>query len=146
MEVCAYDPFLDATDPAWSQARRYESPDELVCAADVLSLHLPLTDETRNIVDANCIARMREGAVLINTARGGMVDELALVEALRSGHLGGAAIDVFASEPLDSDSAALFKDVPRLILTPHIAGVTKEGNERVSAITVSNVLKVLEGG
>jgi (S)-sulfolactate dehydrogenase len=76
---------------------------------------------------------MPQGAVLINAARGGIVDEAAVAASLRAGHLGGAALDVFVQEPLDAAAGALFADVPNLILTPHIAGVTQESNVRVSA-------------
>ena len=86
---------------------------------------------------------MRAGAILINTARGGVVDESALVEALREGRLGGAALDVFESEPLDGESGAAFAGVPNVLLTPHIAGITEEANQRVSFVTAQNVLKHL---
>jgi len=87
---------------------------------------------------------MREGAVLVNTARGGVVDEGALVAALREGRLAGAALDVFCSEPVDAESGARFSDVPNLILTPHIAGITEESNTRVSSLTARNVKQALE--
>jgi (S)-sulfolactate dehydrogenase len=82
--------------------------------------------------------------VLINTARGGVVDEAALAESLRDGHLGGAAIDVFAEEPLSAAAAARFAGLANVILTPHIAGVTAEANVRVSALTAENVRRALE--
>jgi (S)-sulfolactate dehydrogenase len=85
---------------------------------------------------------MRPGAVLINTARGGIVDEVALAAALRSGHLGGAAIDVFGTEPLPA--AAHFDGCPNLVLTPHVAGVTAEANERVSSLIADKVLEALK--
>ncbi|WP_420413817.1 hydroxyacid dehydrogenase [Roseibium sp.] len=146
MTIAAYDPFVAADDPVWSGIQRCESGDELLQQSDVLSLHVPLTDSTRNLIDAAAIAKMPAGAVLINTARGGVVDETAVAEALRSEALGGAALDVFESEPLTEDAASRFKDVPNLILTPHIAGVTKEGNVRVSSVTVENVKRVLNHG
>jgi (S)-sulfolactate dehydrogenase len=90
------------------------------------------------------LARMKKGAVLINTARGGVVDEPALAEALRSGHLAGAAVDVFTSEPIDRATAEVFRGVPNVILTPHVAGVTLEANMRVSVMTVENVLRELK--
>lgn len=107
---------------------------------------MPLTDETRNLIDRTAIDGLRPGAIVINTARGGIVDEAALVDALRSGRLGGAALDVFATEPLTAEAGALFAECPNLILTPHIAGVTDEGNTRVSYLTVENVSRVLMGG
>ena len=112
----------------------------------MLSLHVPLTLETRGMIDAGAIARMPTGAILINAARGGVVDEAALVEALRAGHLGGAALDVFAREPVDAAAGGAFRDVPNLILTPHIAGVSQESNVRVSAVTARAVRRHLSEG
>jgi (S)-sulfolactate dehydrogenase len=103
----------------------------------VLTLHVPLTEETRGMVDAAAIAQMRPGAILINAARGGIVDEAAVCDALRAGHLGGAAFDTFVEEPLARTQ--LFADVPNLILTPHIGGVTREANARVSEMTARRV-------
>ena len=141
-EVAAFDPYLASDSPAWSGTAPV-SIDELAATCDVISVHVPLTDETRNLVNAEFIGRMRGGAVLINTARGGVVDESAVIEALREDRLGGAALDVFESEPLDGDGGAAFADVPNLLLTPHIAGITKEANQRVSLVTAQNVLKHL---
>jgi (S)-sulfolactate dehydrogenase len=89
------------------------------------------------------IARMKVGAVLINTARGGIVDEDAVAESLRSGHLAGAALDVFETEPVTGAAGARFAGVVNLVLTPHIAGVTQESNVRVSAVTAENVRRAL---
>jgi (S)-sulfolactate dehydrogenase len=141
-EVAAFDPYLASDSPAWSGTAPV-SIDELAATCDVISVHVPLTDETRNLVNAEFIGRMRGGAVLINTARGGVVDERAVIEALREDRLGGAALDVFESEPLDGDGGAAFAGVPNLLLTPHIAGITKEANQRVSLVTAQNVLKHL---
>ncbi len=144
MRVMAYDPFVADDDPAWQHAQRCDL-DALLSGADVVSLHVPLTAGTRGLIDAQRIAGMRTGAVLINTARGGIVDEDAVIEALRSGRLGGAALDVFESEPVTADSGTRFADVGNLVLTPHIAGVTQESNVRVSAVTAANVRKALSG-
>jgi (S)-sulfolactate dehydrogenase len=95
------------------------------------------------MIDARAVATMRRGAVLINAARGGVVDEAALCESLRTGHLGGAALDVFAREPVDAAAGAMFAGIPNLILTPHIAGVTEESNVRVSAVTAEAVARHL---
>lgn len=89
------------------------------------------------------LSKMKTDAILINAARGGLVNERALAEALKVGRLGGAAIDVFDTEPLRGEAAQFFVDVPNLILTPHIAGVTNESNVRVSKVTIENVLRVL---
>jgi (S)-sulfolactate dehydrogenase len=142
MSVAAYDPLLPADHAAWAHALR-QPLTELLKDSDVVSLHVPLTDATRNMIDARAIATMRRGAILVNAARGGVVDEAALCESLRSGHLGGAALDVFAREPVDAAAGALFAGVPNLILTPHIAGVTDESNVRVSAVTAEAVARHL---
>jgi (S)-sulfolactate dehydrogenase len=141
--VAAYDPLLPGDHPAWAGALRQSLP-ELLASSDVVSLHVPLTDATRNMLDAKAIAGMKPGAILVNAARGGVVDEAALCDALRSGHLGGAALDVFAREPVDAASGAQFAGLPNLILTPHIAGVTEESNVRVSAVTAEAVARHLD--
>ena len=87
---------------------------------------------------------MKPGSILINSARGGIVDENALAEALKSSHLHGAALDVYETEPLTEAAAVLFDDIPNLVLTPHIAGITVESNQRVSQVTMKNVRRILE--
>jgi (S)-sulfolactate dehydrogenase len=147
MTIAAYDPYVPPTSPAWDQPWGRAEPlplDALIETSDVVSLHVPLTVETRNLMDAAMLARMRPNAILINAARGGIVDENALAEALRAGRLGGAALDVFEEEPLSSSRGAVFDGCPRLVLTPHIAGVTQESNTRVSWVTVENVRRHLE--
>lgn len=143
MTVAAHDPYVPAGDPAWAEARRSEL-DALLAGSDVVSLHVPLTPQTRHLIDATRIARMRPGALLVNAARGGVVDEPALAAALRSGQLGGAALDVFETEPLTAAAAQVFADTPNLLLTPHIAGVTDESNVRVSEVTAAAVLRALD--
>ncbi|HIF10032.1 MAG TPA: hydroxyacid dehydrogenase [Sneathiellales bacterium] len=145
ISVAAFDPYLPEDSPAWDGVKNCTS-EALLEIADILSLHVPLTKETASMIDSDAIAKMKSGAILINTARGGIVDENALVSALKSGKLGGAALDVFATEPLTADAGAKFADTPNLILTPHIAGVTFEGNTRVSYVTVASVVRVLYGG
>ncbi len=144
MEVAAFDPFVPADDPVWRTAGRLDL-DALLATADVVSLHVPLTDGTRHLIDAPRIAAMKPGAILINAARGGVVDEAAVAAALRAGHLGGAALDVFETEPLTAGAATIFAGVPNLILTPHIAGVTVESNTRVSELVADRVLAHLAG-
>ncbi|MCJ2036332.1 hydroxyacid dehydrogenase [Methylobacterium sp. J-068] len=150
MEVSAHDPLLPADDPAWrtgsGTVARAENLAALVARSDVLSLHVPLTPETRGMIDAGILARMPAGAVLINAARGEVVDVAAVAEALRGRHLGGAALDVFPQEPLDAASGAPLRDLPNLILTPHIAGVTQESNVRVSRVTAQAVRRHLSEG
>lgn len=143
MHIAAFDPHLPTDDPAWAGAERLELG-ALLAMSDVVSLHVPLTDETRNMLDAAAIAAMKPRAVLVNAARGGVVDEQAVVAALRAGHLGGAALDVFEREPVDATQGGRFRDVPNLILTPHIAGVTEESNVRVSQVTAEAVLRHLD--
>ena len=142
MSIAACDPLLPADHAAWAGAERQDL-DALLRGSDVVSLHVPLTDQTRNMIDAAAIARMKRGAILVNAARGGVVDELALCAALRSGQLGGAALDVFEREPVDAAYGARFTGVPNLVLTPHIAGVTEESNVRVSAVTAEAVARHL---
>jgi D-3-phosphoglycerate dehydrogenase len=143
MEVLAYDPYL-------SQTRAKElnvtlAPlDELLSHADAISLHLPATAETRNLIDRRRLALMKKTAVVINTARGGVIDEMALVEAVNAGTIGGAALDVFAEEPLAADSPLRKSD--RLILTPHLAASTKEAQERVSVEICRSVREALLDG
>jgi (S)-sulfolactate dehydrogenase len=142
MNVLAYDAMLDRDHPAYAaQGVQPVGLDELIAGADVISLHVPLVDSTRNLFDARRIASMKRGAVLINTARGGIVDEFALAAALRSGALGGAAIDVFGTEPMPASEH--FQGCPNLLLTPHIAGVSAESNERVSFMIADKVLEAL---
>ncbi len=142
MKIIAYDPALPDTHAAWEAvgANRVNFQ-ELLLQADVVSLHVPLLDSTKNLFNAERIATMKQGAVLINTSRGGIVDDAALVAALKSGKLGGAAIDVFTQEPLPASN--VFSGCPNLILTPHIAGVTFEANVRVSSMIADAVIKAL---
>lgn len=144
MDVAAYDPFLPAGDPAWKAARNLPL-EALLGEADVISLHVPLTESTRHIIDAGAIARMKKDAVLINAARGGVLDEEALCAALREGRLGGAALDVFEEEPLGIERGRMFEGLKNLVLTPHIAGVTEESNVRVSHKIAETVLEHLRG-
>lgn len=144
MRVIAHDPFVPEVDPAWNGVARV-SLDELFAAADVVSVHVPLTEQTRDRVDAAALARMKPTAVLINTSRGGTVDESALAAALRSGVIAGAALDVFGTEPLGPESAAKFAGINNLVLTPHLAGNTQESVERVARVTVETVIEVLTG-
>lgn len=138
MHVLAHDPLVAPDDALW--ARHDVAPrdiDALLAEADVVSLHVPLTDATRGLMDPARIARMKPGAVLINTARGGIVNEPALADALHEGRLAGAALDVFDREPLPAGSP--LAGTPNLILTPHIGGVTRESNTRVSTLIAQKV-------
>lgn len=142
MRVVGCDAMLAAGDPAWTAGGvAAMSMEEVLAASDVVSLHVPLTPQTRNLIDANRLALMKPDAILINTARGGVVDEAAVAAALKAGRLGGAALDVFEAEPLPAGSP--LADAPNLILTPHIAGVTRESNERVSTLIAERVAAFL---
>ncbi|MDX1690914.1 MAG: hydroxyacid dehydrogenase [Acidimicrobiia bacterium] len=140
MDVVAHDPFLPAD--AFGRTTNL-SLDDVFSSSDVVSLHVPLDAGTRDLVDAARIDRMRDDAVIVNTSRGGIVDEEALADALREGRLGGAALDVFSDEPLSAGAAGRFAGVPNLLLTPHVAGVTVESNRRVSEITAAQVREAL---
>jgi len=144
MRTIGFDPNLPGDAPLW--AAEHTMPralEELLTEADVVSLHVPLTTATRGLMDAARIATMKHDAILINTARGGVVDEAALAAALREGRVGGAALDVFAAEPLPAGSP--LAGCPNLVLTPHIAGVTRESNARVSTLIADMVATALEG-
>ena len=142
MQVQAHDALMAPDHPAFaSTGVQAVSLDTLLASSDVISLHVPLLPSTQNLINASRLAQVKPGAIVINSARGGVVDEAAVVAALRSGHLGGAALDVFEQEPLKS--GAMFADCPNLILTPHIAGVSLESNERVSELIARKVLEVL---
>ena len=143
--VCGYDPLLPANDRAWGSVAPV-GLDALLRDSDVVSLHVPLTDRTRNMLDRGAIGRMKRGAILINAARGGVLDEAAVADALRAGALGGAALDVFEQEPLSKERAQVFAGCPNLILTPHIAGLTVESNIRVSTMVAEKIRDHLAGG
>ena len=128
MKVVAYDPFLSEERAAKIGVEKVEL-DELLARADFITLHVPLTDKTRGILDADAIAKMKPGVRIINCARGGLVDEAALAEALKSGHVAGAAFDVFQTEP--ATDSPLF-GLPNVVCTPHLGASTTEAQENVA--------------
>ena len=142
MTVMAYDPYVADDDPAWAAVERSELA-ALLAACDVVSLHVPLTDETRYMIDVSAIQQMKLGAILINAARGGVVEERALAVALKNGRLAGAALDVFETEPFEAGDASTFDGIDNIILTPHIAGVTGEANRRTSFDVIANLIEAL---
>jgi (S)-sulfolactate dehydrogenase len=144
MRVVAYDPHLPDEDPGWLGVDR-TALDRLLTESDVVSIHTPLTEQTRNLIDSSALEKMKASAILINTSRGGTVDEPALAAALRKGLIGGAALDVFASEPLGPEPAVTFAGLENLILTPHLAGNTHEAVDRVARMIVQSVLDELKG-
>lgn len=148
MEAVGYDPLLKPNDPAWSQPWGKITTldlDTLLATSDAISLHVPLTEQTKNLIDRAALAKMKPGAILVNAARGGVANEQAVAEALRSGQLGGAALDVFVEEPLSKEKAQVFADCPNLILTPHVGAGTAEANRRVSFMVAEKVRDHLAG-
>ncbi|HUK45753.1 MAG TPA: phosphoglycerate dehydrogenase [Gaiellaceae bacterium] len=141
MNVVAYDPFVSA-DRFREAGVETDTLEGVLSRADFITLHLPLNDETRGVIDAGSLRLMKEGARLINAARGELVDEEALVVALESGRLGGAAIDVFAQEPYSGP----LLEAPNLVLTPHLAASTDEAQDRAGVIVAEQVAAALEGG
>jgi (S)-sulfolactate dehydrogenase len=137
MSVSGFDPYLETTPPTIT---RFGDLDALLESVDALSIHVPLVDETRGLIDAHRLGLMPPGAVVIDTSRGGVVDHPAVLDALRSGRLAGAALDVFPHEPPDPSP---YRDVPNLILTPHIAGLTRQSNVRVAIAVATGVIDQL---
>jgi D-3-phosphoglycerate dehydrogenase len=143
MNVLAYDPFV-TQEKAQAMGVRLLNLDELLAEADIVTLHVPLMDATRNIIDAKAIAKMKPGALLINAARGGLVDEAAVVEALKTEHLGGAAFDVYETEPPASDHPLLGLD--QVILTPHLGASTTEAQDNVAVAVAHQIIALLTKG
>ncbi len=145
MTLVAWDPYLGADNPAWAEhsVGRVATLDELLEVADVISVHVPLNDETRDLFDTAMIAKMKPDAILFNLARGGIVNEDDLVAALKDNRIGGAFLDTFDVEPLGADN--IFKDVPNLILTPHVGARTLEADDRVCTMIADAVASHLKG-
>jgi (S)-sulfolactate dehydrogenase len=142
MRAIGFDANLPSISPSWADDHTIgKSLAEVIAEADVISLHVPLSPATRGLIDAARIATMKPDAILVNTARGGVVDEAALAAALRAGKLAGAALDVFDAEPLAPGSP--LANCPNLILTPHVAGITRESNVRVSSLIAEKVAAAL---
>ncbi len=129
--------------PKPDAAAERRSLDGLLRESDVVSLHLPLAPDTERLIDAAAIARMKPGAVLVNTARGALVDEAALVESLVRGHLGAAGLDVFETEPLRADNPLLALD--NVVVTPHVAWLTQETMERSLTVAAENCRRLAAG-
>ncbi len=142
MELLGHDPFV-SEEVAAQHGVRLCSLAELLAAADAVTLHVPLTHVTRGLIGAAELARMKPTALLVNVARGGVVDEAALAQALSAGQLGGAAVDVFAEEPLPANSP--LREAPNTVLTPHLGASTEEAQSRAAMDTVAQVLDVLAG-
>jgi D-3-phosphoglycerate dehydrogenase len=144
MRVIAYDPYLSATRARSMQVELVDELDDLLTSADFISLHTPLTAETRHILDAARLQKTKRGVRIINCARGGLIDENALVNALQDGHVAAAALDVFETEPLPADSP--LRGAPNLVLTPHLGASTAEAQESVG-IEIAHSIRaaLLEG-
>ncbi|WP_255368688.1 NAD(P)-dependent oxidoreductase [Polaromonas sp. OV174] len=143
MPVLAFDPGVTELPASLKDVRLLPSADAVIAAADVLSLHVPLTAATRGLMDAARLARMRRGAILINTARGEVVDEAALIAALQSGQLRAAGLDTMATEPLPADSPLL--QLPNVVLTPHVGGSTPAALDAMARGAAHSVLAFLQG-
>ncbi len=143
MTVIGFDPFISAEQACEDGIELVPSLKELLPTVDILSLHLPLTPNTRGAINSKRLAQMKPGAILINAARGGLVDEAALLDALQSGHLRGAGLDVFASEPPAPDNPLLNRD--DVIVTPHVAAATGAGKDRLWHTSIIQALQVLQG-
>jgi D-3-phosphoglycerate dehydrogenase len=143
MRVKAHDPAVLEEGARGLGVELAPKLEDVLRSADIVSLHLPLTDETRNILNSERLALMKPGSYLVNAARGGLVDQAALLAALESGHLHGAGLDVFPNEPPDPKSPLLQRD--DVIATPHIAGATQASKDRLWSEAISQVLQVLRG-
>jgi len=143
MRVVVYDPFVSQERAAGLGVTLVPRLEDVLRAADVLSIHAPLTPETRRLINADTLAHMKQGAYLVNTARGGLIDEPALVEALESGRLRGVGLDVFDPEPPHQDNPLLHRD--DVICTPHVAGATVAGKERLWITAIEQILMALRG-
>jgi D-3-phosphoglycerate dehydrogenase len=140
--LIAYDPYVDASAMAGLRVEKVDL-DTLVARADIVSCHAPLTDETRGLIGEREFAAMKAGAILINTSRGKVVNEEALIAALRSGRLGGAGLDVLWTEPPAKDNPLLHMD--NVVLTPHFASTTVEALEDLAAKVNRQLIQLLRG-
>ncbi len=142
MHVLAYDPFVARERFRELGIARAETAEDVYQAVDFLTLHLPLTDETRGMIGSDAIARMRAGVRIVNAARGELVDEAALADALRTGRVAGAARDVFTDEPY----AGPLLELDNVVVTPHLAASTAEAQDRAGVVVAEQVVAALEGG
>jgi phosphoglycerate dehydrogenase-like enzyme len=140
-----YDPLRPDAEGEERYRVTYAELDDVLKQSDILSLHCPLTSVTKGMIDRQKIALMKTGAMIVNTARGGVIEEEALAEALSEGRLSGAALDVFAAEPITPDNPLLRLAGDKVILSPHIAGVTQEAQGRIITMTISNIVRVIQG-
>jgi len=142
MRVMAYDPFVNA-EQAKQLGIEIAEIDDILAQADFLTLHLPLTPKTKNLLNAAAFAKMKKGVRIVNCARGGVIDEVALAQALEAGIVGGAAIDVFEQEPINQDNPLL--DAPNTVLTPHLGASTEEAQVGVAVDVAKGIIAALRG-
>ena len=140
MNIISYDPLIKESSSEFSYIQM-KSLEEIFTQSDIITLHIPLNADTKNLINKDKIQLMKKGSILINTSRGEVVDENAVIENLKSHHLGGAALDVFNQEPLTKENANKFKDISNLICTPHISGLSEQANKRVSSMIANSVIK-----
>ena len=138
MKTVAYDPYLDKDSNVWKETKNLDL-DNLLSISDIISLHIPLSKETSNLIDEKKLRLIKNSSVIINAARGGIIDENSLAKLLKENKIGGAALDVFNEEPVNKEYAKKFEGIDNLILTPHIGGVTKESNKRVSKMIAKKI-------
>jgi D-3-phosphoglycerate dehydrogenase len=143
MPVIGYDPFIDEKSMKKDGIKKIDELSKLLEKADFISLHIPHTQETHYIINENMLAKMKPSAYLINCARGGVVDEKALYNAIKNGKIAGAAMDVFEQEPPSKDNPLFTLD--NVVVSPHIGANTKEGQLRAGVITAEQMTKVLDG-
>lgn len=145
MTVTAWDPYIGMQDGVWAEhgVTPRANLEDVIADADAVSVHVPLNDETRDMFDTAMMSKMKSDAVLFNLSRGGIVNEVDLVKALKDGVIGGAFLDTYDVEPLTADN--LFKDVPNLLLTPHVGARTVEADDRVCNMIADAVANCLRG-
>jgi D-3-phosphoglycerate dehydrogenase len=143
MNVLAYDPFVNAATAMDGRVKMFKQFDEILPHADILTFHVPGTDETRGMLNASNFSRCRKGVLLVNAARGGIIDEAALLEAVKSGQVGGAALDVYTAEPPPADSP--LRNQPNILTTPHLGASTAEAQQAVSIEAAQSLLMFLRG-
>ena len=143
--ILYYDPWRLTLESEQLMSVKYVSFYELIKTSDIISLHCPLTEETKGLLGKEELSTMKSSAIIINVARGEIIDENALADALKEGRIAGAALDVFSDEPINSNNPLLKVDNDRLLLTPHVAGVSIESQIRIINLTIENIIAVISG-
>ncbi len=148
-EIVFFDPIVESSEAISKLSATRLSLDALLATADIVTLHLPLIEDTRHLIDEAALARLQADAILINAARGGIVDEKALADTISAGRLGGVAIDVYSEEPPDASNPLLALEreaAQRILFTPHIAGVSRQAWATLFQVAWDNVVRVLIDG